>query len=102
MTKSIREILSPLLIICYVCGLRLIKFPEGDSKQWFSFLYLLLLWAFYNFITIYTISYIAHYTTEYHVYIGLHTFTALISIAIGVYYDKVRNITRKIFVQVLK
>jgi len=34
MTKSIREMLSPLLIISYVCGLR-VQFPVGDQKQFF-------------------------------------------------------------------
>lgn len=93
--KDARELLSLLLIISYICGLRIIKFQVGDPKQWFSFVYMLLLWTFYSFIIIYTITYKTFFA-EYYVCIGLHIFTALISIVIGIYYDKVRNIMKNI------
>lgn len=93
MTESIRKVLSPLLIISYVCGLRIVEFSVDNPKQWFSLLYILLFWTLYIFFVIYKLFYyIVHGTIEYIVCNGLHLFTSLISIAIGVYYDKVRNI----------
>lgn len=92
MTESIRKVLSPLLIISYVCGLRIVEFSVDNPKQWFSLLYILLFWMLYIFFVYKLFYYIVHGTIEYIVCNGLHFFTSLISIAIGVYYDKVRNI----------
>ncbi|XP_070172339.1 uncharacterized protein [Polyergus mexicanus] len=50
---SIRKVLSPLLMISYVCGLKVIEFPIGVPRQWSGLLYMLLLWSLYNFVFIY-------------------------------------------------
>ncbi|XP_072754253.1 uncharacterized protein [Anoplolepis gracilipes] len=86
---SIRRILSPLLIISYVCGLRIIEFPAGVSKQWFGLLYMLLLWSLYSFVCIYEmIPYTIHFSTLYHIWFGVNMFLTLLSIFIGIYHDK--------------
>ncbi|XP_011868455.1 PREDICTED: uncharacterized protein LOC105562322 [Vollenhovia emeryi] len=98
MTKNIQEILSPLLIISYACGLKIVTFRVGELKQWFSFLlYVVLVWAVYNFVVLYATFHPVYYTIEYHVCVGLHFLTAFVSIAIGVYYDKIfRSCIRKL------
>jgi len=90
---SIRKILSPLLIISYVCGLRVIEFPAGVSRQWFSLLYMLLIWSLHTFVYIYRVMpYTSNYPTLYHIWFEVNIFTAVLSIIIGLYYDKVGNL----------
>jgi len=92
---SIRKILSPLLIISYICGSRVIEFSVSSvSRQWFNLLYMLLLWSLYNYAFIYiVIPFTIHYTILYHIWFGTNMFIAFLSIIIGIYHDKVRNLT---------
>jgi len=91
---SIQKVLSPLLIISYVCGSRIIEFPKDVPRHWFGLLYMLLLWSLYNFIFIYVvIPCTIHYTTLSHVSFGISVFIAFLSIIIGIYHNKVRNLT---------
>ncbi|XP_070172340.1 putative gustatory receptor 28a [Polyergus mexicanus] len=91
MTKSIRTVLAPFLIISYVSGLRIIEFPVGHPRIWFSLLYMLLFWSIYFlFLKFIITSYFnnKHYTIEYHICIGLDILVTLLSIVFGVYHDK--------------
>jgi len=91
---SIQKILSPLLIISYVCGSRVIEFPAGVPRQWFSLLYMLLLWFLYNFVFIYVVlPHMTHYSTLFYIWYGINMFIALFSISLGIYYDKVGDLT---------
>ncbi|KAL6438841.1 hypothetical protein ACFW04_003728 [Cataglyphis niger] len=86
---SIQKILSPLLIISYVCGCRVTEFSASVPRQWFGLLYILLFWSFYIFIYIYKVMpRIIDYSIMYHICYGMNIFTALLSIIIGIYYDK--------------
>ncbi|KAM0728351.1 hypothetical protein ACS0PU_005133 [Formica fusca] len=91
MTNNIRIVLTPLLIICFVCGLKTIEFSTNHSRPWFSFMYMLLLWTVYYFLFSYTmISHIIH-DTIYLICLYLDFSVVLMSIAFGIYYDKVRK-----------
>ncbi|XP_072754787.1 uncharacterized protein [Anoplolepis gracilipes] len=98
MAKSIRSLLSPLLIMSYACGLRIVEFPTGQPRLWFSYLYILLLWSTYCFlVTDKPLSYIPDYSAEYKLYVLLNIFIALLSMLLGVYHDKkFRNCLKKI------
>jgi len=99
MTKSIRTVLTPLLIINYVSGLSIIEFPVGCPRVWFSFLYMLLFWSIYFFLLkSVIISYFnnEYFNIDYHIYhildwmsVGLDSLLILLSIVSGMYYDKV-------------
>jgi len=90
---SIRKILSPLLIISYVCGSRVIEFPTGVPRQWFGLLYILLVWSLYNFVFInVVILHMTHYSTLYNIWYGINMFIALLSISLGIYHDKVGDL----------
>jgi len=89
MINNIRIALTPLLIICFMCGLRIIEFPTNHSKPWFSFMYMLLLWSVYFLLFNYImISYII-YDIMYSICFYLNFFIILVSIAFGIYHDKV-------------
>ncbi|KYM95507.1 E3 SUMO-protein ligase RanBP2 [Cyphomyrmex costatus] len=89
MTKSIRTVLSPLLLISSLCGLRIIEISAGYPKLWFSLLYIPLLWSVHCFFVINKgISYIPDESAEYIIYVSLNIFTTLLSIFFGIYYDK--------------
>jgi len=93
---SIRKILSPLLIISYICGSRVVEFPAGFPRRWFGLLYMLLLWSLYNFALIYgVIPYTIHYSVIYQICFALSMFIALLSIIFGMYHDKVKDLTWK-------
>ncbi|XP_067207071.1 uncharacterized protein [Linepithema humile] len=98
MAKSIRPILSPLLSISYMCGLRIIEFPAGNPRIWFSFLYILLLWPAYCFTMINKLlSYICNDSFEYRIYIFLNTLMTLLSMLLAIYHDKkFRNCLKKL------
>jgi len=93
MTKSIRMILTPFLIISYVFGLRIASLSRNYSKLWFSFLYMMLIWLVYYFLatswSIYSI--IKSYRIEYNIWYLLELFTTLLSVIFNVYYDKVKK-----------
>ncbi|XP_011868559.1 PREDICTED: uncharacterized protein LOC105562376 [Vollenhovia emeryi] len=89
MAKSIRSVLSPLLLISSVCGLRIIEFSAGHPKLWFSLLYIPLLWSVYYFFVIAkVISYIPDDSNTYIIYVLSNFLTVLLSIFLGIYYDK--------------
>jgi len=99
MTKSIRTVLTPLLIISYVSGLSITEFPVGCPRVWFSFVYMLLFWLIYLFLLkSVIISYFnnEHFNADYHIYhildwisIGFDILLILLSIVSGMYYNKV-------------
>lgn len=91
MTNNIRIILTPLLITSFVCGLRIIEFSTDYLNPWFSFIYMLLLWSIYYFLFSYTIISYITYNIIYHICLYLDFFVMLMSIAFGMYYDKVRK-----------
>ncbi|XP_029160036.1 uncharacterized protein LOC114932030 [Nylanderia fulva] len=73
---SIQKILSPLLKISYICGLRLIELPASAPMRCsrsFGLLYILSLWTVYYFFYIYGVMpYVIDYSILYHVwYVGL-------------------------------
>ena len=90
MTKSIRTILTPLLIMSYVFGLRIVI--SNHSKLWFNAIYILLIWSIYCFLvsTYHTFNFFNKYLEDNICYY-LEFFTTLLSIAIGVYHNKVTN-----------
>ncbi|XP_067207716.1 uncharacterized protein [Linepithema humile] len=92
MTNSIQSVLSPLLIISYVCGLRIVELHLSYSRSWLNLLYILLLWSVYFFLLSYTIiiiiSYPVHYSTLYFICLLLNIFTTLTTVGSGVYNDK--------------
>lgn len=98
--KSIREVLAPLLIISYVCGLRLwiIELPTFSRlRSWFSVSYMLLFWLIYFFFLKFTVkSYINDITVTYDstdevIYYWLEIFMTLLSVVFGIYHNKVRK-----------
>ncbi|XP_011050421.1 PREDICTED: uncharacterized protein LOC105143668 [Acromyrmex echinatior] len=98
MTESIRTVLSPLLLISSLCGLRIIEISTGYPKLWFSLLYIPLLWSIYCFFVIDKgISFIPDESADYIIYVSLNIFTVLLSIFLGIYYNKkFRNCLKKL------
>ncbi|XP_032682004.1 uncharacterized protein LOC116849193 [Odontomachus brunneus] len=87
--NGIRVVLSPLLSISYVLGIRIIEFPMGKPRQWCSFLYILLLWAIYHILVLYTIIHLM--SGMYIIYkfcFWLNIWIALLSAVLGIYHDK--------------
>jgi len=104
--QSIREILSPLLIISYVLGLRLwiIEFPISYLRWWFSISYMLLYWLIYCFLLKFTvISYTTNmsYSTAYLICFWLDILITLLSVVFGVYHNKVRKFWHKFLLYVI-
>lgn len=95
MTKSIQTVLTPLLIISYASGLRIIEFPKGNPRIWIGLLYMLLFWSSYFLLLI---PLIIHYDTEYFTIMGisLDILIILLSIVFGVYHEKVCKIKKNI------
>jgi len=92
MVKTIRSVLSPLLLISSICGLRIIEFSAGHPKLWFSLLYIPLFWSVYCFFVINKgIPYIPDESADYIIYVLLNIFTVLLSILLGIYHNKVRK-----------
>lgn len=92
MTKSIRTVLTPLLIVSYVLGTRITEFPAGHPRVWFSLSYMLLLWSTYCFLLNSTvISYFTniHFASEYLVCYWLDMLLTILSVGFGIYHDKV-------------
>ncbi|XP_011868555.1 PREDICTED: uncharacterized protein LOC105562371 [Vollenhovia emeryi] len=89
MTKSIQTILSPLLIITYVLGLRIVEFPAGRSRPWLSLLYILLLWlTYYYFLYSTATFYMNLYSLIHHICHWLNSSIIFLSIINGIYHDK--------------
>ncbi|KAL6267845.1 hypothetical protein P5V15_000917 [Pogonomyrmex californicus] len=98
MIKGIQMILSPLLKISYIFGLRIANLSKHHLKLWFSFLYMVLLWIFYFFIT-YPLVYFIYksYPLEYHICYTLEKFITFLTIAFGIYHEKkFRNCLKKL------
>jgi len=92
MTESIRTFLTPLFIISYVCGIRIIEFPIGHPRVWFSLFYMLLFWSIYFFLlnsTVISFFTYKRYTDAYFLCIGTDILITLLSIGFGMYHDKV-------------
>ncbi|XP_029665565.1 uncharacterized protein LOC115236964, partial [Formica exsecta] len=101
MTKSIQTVLTPLLIISYVSGLKIFEFPVGHPRVWFSLSYMILFWSIYYFLNSTVISYFIniHYTTElcYLICYWLDILLTLLSVVFGIYHDKkFRNCLKKL------
>ncbi|XP_029160040.1 uncharacterized protein LOC114932033 [Nylanderia fulva] len=89
MTKNVWTVLSPLLIINYVFGLRIIEFPIGYRRLWFSFIYILSSWSLYCFLMWYiTGSLMTKFSKTNNFLQYLNCLATLISIVFGIYYDK--------------
>jgi len=93
MSKSIRIMLTPFLIISYVFGLRIAYLSKNYSKLWFSLLYMLLIWLVYYFLATSQLIKSVHkpYSIEHHIWYWLDFFTTLLSVIFNVYYDKVKK-----------
>ncbi|KAL6422634.1 hypothetical protein ACFW04_010694 [Cataglyphis niger] len=100
MTKNVWTVLSPLLIINYVFGLKIIELPTGHPRLWLSFLYILSSWSLYFFLIWYTTtSFTNRFPSISHIFQYLNYSTAMLSIVFGIYYDKkFRNCLRKLTV----
>ncbi|XP_029159994.1 uncharacterized protein LOC114931995 [Nylanderia fulva] len=101
--KSIREVLSPLLIISYVLGLRLwiIELSIAHLRSWFGISYMLSFWLIYYIIfETKIISHInddIHYSTEFLISFWIDIFITLLTIVFGTYYNKkCRNCLKKL------
>ncbi|XP_024871692.1 uncharacterized protein LOC112454484, partial [Temnothorax curvispinosus] len=90
MTKNIQTILTPFLTISYMFGLRIANLSTDLSKLWFSFLYMLLVWLIYYFLSTRTLVYSIHesYPIEYHICYWLEIFMTSLSIVFGIYHNK--------------
>lgn len=93
MIKNIQAVIAPLLIISYVCGLRIIVFSTDLPKLLFSLLYILFFWSAYIFLMISTIipNLIIPYINEYYICLFLNHFITLLTVVFGVYYNEVRQ-----------
>ena len=90
MIKNIRTILTPLLIMSYVFGLRIAK--SNHSRLWFSVTYILLVWSVYYFLVLYVfISFYKYLSFMEKIGHCLETSVTILSIVFGIYYDKVTN-----------
>ncbi|EZA58583.1 hypothetical protein X777_14745 [Ooceraea biroi] len=98
MTGGLRTVLSPILMMNYVLGLRIIEFPVGQPRPRLSFLYILLLWSVYYSVLMHTVMpYIIHYTLVYHICIRLNIIAILLSIVSEAYQNqKFRNCLKKL------
>ncbi|XP_071631946.1 uncharacterized protein [Temnothorax longispinosus] len=98
MTKSIRTILTPFLIISYVFGLRIVNLSKY-SRLWFSVLYMLLLWSVYCILSTSALisSFNELYPIEDSIFYWLESYTTLLSIVFGIYHEKkFQNCLRKL------
>ncbi|XP_011705522.1 PREDICTED: uncharacterized protein LOC105460721 [Wasmannia auropunctata] len=99
MTKNIRTILKPFLIISYVFGLRIADLPINRTKLWISFLYMLLIWIVYYCLLISPLVYSVQksYSIEYHICYYMEILISLLSIMFGVYnHKKFQNCLKKL------
>ncbi|XP_032682002.1 uncharacterized protein LOC116849190 [Odontomachus brunneus] len=98
MVDDIRAILSPLLFVCYVFGTRIIEYPVNKPRTWCSYLYILLIWLTYSLSLVYTLMcYVRINSIVYQFCFWLNLFTAILTIALGIYHDKkFRSCLRKL------
>jgi len=87
MTKDVRMVLSPLLMMNYVLGLRMTEFSADQSKL--CFLYMLLVWLIYCSALIYTVIPQMLDTIEYRILMLSSIVVTLISTAVEAYQDQV-------------
>ncbi|XP_011868557.1 PREDICTED: uncharacterized protein LOC105562374 [Vollenhovia emeryi] len=90
MSQSIWTILMPLLIISYVFGIRVATLPIGYARLRFRFLYMLIVWVIYYFLSISVLipNLIKFYPTEFYFGYALEMFVTLLSIVFGIYYNE--------------
>lgn len=90
--KNFRSALLLLLTISYLSGSKIVEF-SSYYQRYFNLLYMLLFWTVYYFLLRYTVmAYINVYaTTLYLICFYTDISTALLSIAVGVYRNKVRQ-----------
>ncbi|XP_071631947.1 uncharacterized protein [Temnothorax longispinosus] len=88
MTKSIRMILMPFLVISYVFGLRIPNLFR--RSRLFNILYMLLVWSVYYFFSTSTLisTFYKFYPIEDRICSWAEIFVTLLSIVIGIYHDK--------------
>ncbi|KAL6422636.1 hypothetical protein ACFW04_010696 [Cataglyphis niger] len=100
MTKNVWTVLSPLLIINYIFGLKIIELPIGHPRLWLSFLYILFSWSLYFFLIWYTTtSFTNRFSSLSSISQYLNYSTAMLSIVFGIYYDKkFKNCLKKLTV----
>jgi len=92
MTKSVRMILTPFLIISYVFGLRIAGLSKNYLKLWFSLLYMLFFWLIYYFLfTSKTMTSYRNDNLKHQMCYWLEFFTTLLSVVFGVYHNKVKR-----------
>jgi len=92
MTKSVRMILTPFLIISYVFGLRIAGLSKNYSKLWFSLLYMLFFWLIYYFLfTSKIMSSYRNNNIKHQISYWMEFFTTLLSIVFGLYHNKVKK-----------
>jgi len=84
---EVRMVLSPLLMMNYVLGLRMTEFPADQSKL--CFLYMLLVWLIYCSALIYTVIPQMLDTIEYRILMLSSIVVTLISTAVEAYQDQV-------------
>lgn len=92
MTKNIRTILMPLLIVSYIFGFRIVTL-SSHAKLWFNILYMMLIWMiYYFFATCEVMSFFENLGhIEDNICFRLEIFLTILSIIFDVYYDKVRK-----------
>ncbi|XP_011858625.1 PREDICTED: uncharacterized protein LOC105556160 isoform X2 [Vollenhovia emeryi] len=96
MTKSIRTILMPLLIINYAFGLRIVNLSR--HLKLFTVLYMMLIWSIYYFFATSPLisSFFEYFPIQDNICYWLESFTTLLSIVFGVYHEKkFQNCLRK-------
>lgn len=93
MAKSIHMALSPLLIINYVCGIRIMEFPAKCSRPWLGLLYSLLLWSVCFFLITRAMYTIPYDYVEYLISTWLKIFMTLSIVFFGVYHHMVSKKT---------
>ena len=90
MTKSIRSILTPLLIMSYLFGLRIAI--SNHLRFWFSAIYILLFWSVYYFLTFCAFtSFYEYLSFVENVGHRLEIPVTILSIGFGIYNNKVTN-----------
>lgn len=91
MTKSIRAILKPLLVISYVFGLRIANLSK--HLKLFNILYMLLIWSLYYFAATSTLmsNFNERHPTEDVICSWYEILSTLLIIVFGLYHEKVRK-----------
>lgn len=90
MIDDIRAVLSPLLTVSYVFGMRIVEYPAGKPRIWCGYLYIMIVWSTYNILLACTlIYYLNSISSVYRFCFWLNVFTAILTTALGTYHDEV-------------